>query len=554
MQNDKTEEPAAALSSILHSAFCILHFEVRDTGIGIPPDKQERIFRAFEQEDSSTTRKYGGTGLGLTIASRLVALMGGKISVDSEPRRGSTFTFTVQFGRQSPMGMVEPATSAAIPEPPLLHDLRVLIVDDNATNRHILKEWLRSWQMEPRGAADGPAALDALWHAVRLGQPYPLVLLDTHMPDMDGPTLAARIRSIPELAATRIILLTSGNHPNGLSRIHELRVDARLPKPLQKEELHETICRVMAPADDKRTRWQGDQVTGSDASASVTLSPGHPVTLSSSRPLNILVAEDNELNVQLLELLLVRRGHRVRLASNGAEALTLADEGGFDLLLLDIHMPELDGFGVVRSIRERERSTDQAATGIPSRLPIIALTARSREEDRQRCLAAGMDDFLAKPIHADDLWSAIDRVVLRKEEPQSPSSSEATAEERLVDPQVLLPACGGDDAILGKICQSFRARLPENLAAVGAALEAGDAPGLREAAHKLCGMVSAFSTVAAGVVSDLEDRAALGQLEECRSLVERLSILAEKLIEQVDGLSVAMLRSRSGMAGSPAGQ
>ena len=208
---------------------------MRDTGIGIPPDQQERIFRAFEQEDTSTTRKYGGTGLGLTIASRLVALMGGTITVDSAPGRGSTFAFTARFGRQ-------PHPSGPVPaQPPVsLHNLPVLVVDDNATNRHILAEWLRGWQTDPTAVGDGMAAMDALWHRAANGRPYALVLLDARMPDADGLTVAAMIRERAELAATRIILLTSGERPGDPARFRELRIDAQLLKPVQQDELLES--------------------------------------------------------------------------------------------------------------------------------------------------------------------------------------------------------------------------------------------------------------------------------------------------------------------------
>ena len=252
-------------------------------------------------------------------------------------------------------------------------------------------------------------------------------------------------------------------------------------------------------------------------------------------PLHILVAEDNEFNAQLLEQLLARRGHRVRLANNGREALALAEEGVFDLLLLDVHMPELDGFQVIQAVRERERSAG-------GHLPVIALTARSRQEDRERCLAAGMDDFLAKPIQAADLWAATERVTGSRPPADRPGPG-------LLDPRVLLAACGGDAATLEKICQVLRARLPDHLTAVQDALRERDAVRLREAAHKLCGMVAAFSTVAGAVASDLEDQAARGQLEEARPLVEQLEAMARELIQQVDGLSIEALRDQAGAAG-----
>jgi two-component system, sensor histidine kinase and response regulator len=271
-----------------------------------------------------------------------------------------------------------------------------------------------------------------------------------------------------------------------------------------------------------------DKVTEDSQASPVTLSPGHLVTLSSR---SILVAEDNEFNAQLLEQLLVRRGHHVRLANNGREALALAEEEVFDLLLLDIHMPELDGFQVVQAVRERERTAG-------GHLPVIALTARSRKEDRERCLAAGMNDFLSKPIQAADLWGAIDRVVRGRPPTDRPGPS-------LLDPRVLLAACGGDAVILEKICKAFRARLPDHWMAVQDALREGNTVRLREAAHKLCGMVAAFSSVAGGVASDLEDHAAQGQLEETRPLVGQLETMVQLLIQRTGGLSLEMLRRQA---------
>jgi PAS domain S-box-containing protein len=499
-----------------------LCFAVRDTGIGIPQDEQERVFRAFEQEDTSTTRRYGGTGLGLTIAARLVDLMGGRISVDSAPGRGSTFAFTARFGLQP-----HPPETAAARPPDVLHDLPVLIVDDNATNRRILEEWLRGWQMEPVAVGDGVAAMDALWHGTARGRPYLLVLLDAWMPDANGLALVAKIRQRAELSATRLILLTSGDRPGDLARFRELRVNAHLLKPVQQDELLETIYQVMSGGNGNAPPAARPAGGREQARAPAP----------AARPLRILVAEDNEFNAQLLEQLLGRRGHRVRLAGNGREALCLAGEGGFDLLLLDVHMPELDGFQVVRAVRERERTAG-------GHLPVIALTARSRKEDRERCLAAGMDDFLAKPISAADLGAAMDRVVGAGPPAGPPGPG-------LLDPPVLLAACGGDAAILDRICQAFRAGLPDHLKAVQDGLRDRDAPRLREAAHKLSGMVAAFSTVAGGVASEVEDRAAQGQLEEARGLVGRLETMAEELMRLVGGLSLDALRGQAGGDAEP---
>ena len=499
------EETAAASVS--------LSFEVRDTGIGIPSDKQEQVFRAFEQADTSTTRRYGGTGLGLTIAARLVALMRGQITVQSQVGRGSTFEFTAQFGRPASGGHAPAATPA--PASVVLDQLPVLVVDDNTTNRRVFTEWLRGWGMKPAAVGDGLTAMDALWHGTACGKPYALVLLDVRMPDVDGLALAAHIRQRAELASTPIILLTSGDRPGDLGRYREHRIDDHLLKPVQQEELRESIYRVMNGAAAP---------LAADSLRNGELAQG----LVQAAPLRLLVAEDNLFNAQLLQQLLARRGHRVRLASDGLETVSLTANESFDVLLLDLHMPKLDGFQVVEAIRERERASG-------GHLPIIALTARSRKEDRERCLAAGMDDFLAKPIQADNLLAAIDRV--RSSQPR-PERAE------LLDPAVLLAACGGDADILDKVCQAFRTRLPEQLKAVQDALREGNIPSLREAAHKLCGMLSAFSTAAGEVASKLEDDAAQGHVEEARPLVETLEEMGRQLVQEVDGLSLDMLQSR----------
>jgi PAS domain S-box-containing protein len=513
-----------------------LRFSVRDTGIGIPQDKQERIFRAFEQEDTSTTRKYGGTGLGLTIAVRLVALMGGKIDVESATGRGSTFSFTARFGRQ-----LNPQEPVPARPPVALRDLPVLIVDDNATNRHILEEWLRGWQMEPTAVSDGAAAMDALWHAIALGRPYPLLLLDSYMPGTSGLSLAAMIRERSELASTRIILLTSGDLSADRVRSRRLSIEAYLLKPVPQDELLETILRVMSRSDPH----------------SLPAREPAAATVPDAAPLRILVAEDNEFNSRHLERLLLRKGHSVQLAHNGREALALlgievpggsgdrpasagaepprptsttpAGTGDFDLLLLDLHMPLLDGFEVVRAIRDRERAGGR-------HLPVIALTARSRKEDRDRCLGAGMDAYLSKPLRTAELVAAIDRVVSARGTDR-PDGPEADLHAGLLDPATLLAACGDDEEGLSEICQDLRVYAPERIAEVAAAFRNRDAPRLREAAHKLCGLISAFSTVAGDLASSLEDAAASGRLEEARPMVARLETMTHELIRQVDGLS-----------------
>jgi CheY-like chemotaxis protein/HPt (histidine-containing phosphotransfer) domain-containing protein len=381
--------------------------------------------------------------------------------------------------------------------------------------------------MNSTAVGDGMAAMDALWHRAANGRPYALVLLDARMPDADGLAVAAMIRERAELAATRIILLTSGERPGDPARSRELRIDAQLLKPIQQDELLETIYRVMS-------RSQGNVLP---------LASPSPRQQDSTTPvpavtaLHILVAEDNELSAQVLEQSLVRQGHRVRLASNGREVLTLAEQGGFDLLLLDVHMPELDGFQVVRAVRERELTAG-------GHLPIIALTARSRKEDRERCLAAGMDDFQTKPIRPADLLAAIDRVLRTH-------SSHQSRRRDLLDAVVLLAACGDDPTLLGKMCQTFTARLPEHLAALRDALRDQDAPRLREAAHKCCGMLSEFSSIGGDLAGRLEDLAGDAQFDKAVPILEQLEETARELLQQVDGLSTDALRHQATAASDP---
>ncbi|HEV3263607.1 MAG TPA: response regulator, partial [Gemmataceae bacterium] len=502
-----------------------LRFAVTDTGIGIPPEKQAKIFQAFEQEDTSTTRKYEGTGLGLTIASRLVALMGGQITVNSVPGQGSTFGFTARFGLLPHPAETTPASPTVV-----LRDLPVLIVDDNATNRHILEEWLRGYAMEPTVADNAATAMDVLLRGVAQGRPYPLVLLDVRMPDIDGLALAAQIRHQAELSATRLILLTSGDRPGDLDRARQLGISANLLKPLQQCELMETILRVMGHEGDTEGLLTSPPV----------VQPPVPAGLVGVS-LRILAAEDNVFNRDLLEHMLTRLGLSAAMAVNGREALALLEREPFDLMLLDIHMPELDGFEVVGAIRERERTAG-------GHLPVIALSARSRKEDRERCLRVGMDECLTKPYSAAELWATMVRVLRKdeggnmKDEKDQTSPADSSSAMGLIDPMVLLAACGGDPTMLRKMCRRLQSLVPEYLAAVRDALHDQDAPGLREAAHKSYGTLSAFSTVAGDQAADLEDLAARGMLNEALPVVEQLDKFATELARLADRLTIETLQ------------
>jgi CheY-like chemotaxis protein/HPt (histidine-containing phosphotransfer) domain-containing protein len=503
-----------------------LHFTVADTGIGIPADKQDKIFLAFEQGDNSTTRRFGGTGLGLSIASRLVGLMGGEITVESEPDQGSTFRFRACFGRQ-------PHHASA--EPPLvdLHGLRVLIVDDNATNRLILQQWLRGWQMEPTAVADGLTALNTLWRGVALNRPYAVVLLDGRMPGVDGLALAGEISQSPELAKSRIVLLTSEDHPGSLARHRELGIAAVAMKPIQQGELLDTLYRILSRSPQEQ--HTEEPLTERDREE------GTGDTQGCSRPLRILLAEDNDLNQQVVEHFLARQGHKVQVARDGRETLAALENGAFDLLLLDVHMPELDGFRVIEAIRRRE----QASVG---HLPVIALTARSMKGDRERCLQAGMDDYLAKPVRRGELFAAIERVLAGKS-PAEPLGLEAMPAPGVLDPAALLTACDGDPSLLARMIAVFQASVPTHLNKVSEAIDSRNAVELREAAHKLRGLVAAFSTTAAEIACHLEQTAAGGQLngaaEEYATLVDMIQQLGPLLVH----LSVEDLQLQREKAG-----
>jgi len=361
-----------------------LRFDVHDTGIGIPHEKQQMIFDAFSQVDGSITRRFGGTGLGLTISRRLVEAMRGKIWLDSEPGKGSCFQFTATLGavKEVPKGRVQDDVS--------LHGVRVLVVDDNLTNRRILSDMLWAWGMQPTPVASAPEALAHMRRGVENGQAFQLVLTDVHMPEMDGFDLVERIKSTPNLTNAFILMLTSGEHMGDLARCRELGVSAYLVKPVRRAELRAAIVTAI-------TEQSRDQLSNKEQHTGTVQHTQNP---PSELGCHILLVEDNVVNQRVAKAILEKAGHKVVLAGNGRVALTQMDKQEFDLLLMDVQMPEMDGFEATAAIRAREHRSG-------AHIPIIAMTAHAMSGDRERCLEAGMDDYITKPIHAAALLDLV---------------------------------------------------------------------------------------------------------------------------------------------------
>jgi len=472
-----------------------LHFSVADTGIGIPKDKQEAIFGAFVQGETAMKRRVGGTGLGLAISSRLVELSDGKIWVESQLGRGSTFHFTARVG----LPRVETAGPPAA-RPSGVLGIRALVVDDNATNRGILGQVLRNWEMEPTLAASAAEALERLRQARHAGTPYQLVLADAAMPQTDGFALLRQIRGEMDPAPATIMMLASGDRAGDVSRCEQLGVSAYVPKPIKQSELFDAVVLALGI---------GVLVEeGAEASAAARPKP--------LRSLRILLAEDSLVNQKLVKALLERQGHSVIVANDGQEAVGAFRTQPVDLILMDIQMPQMDGLEATIAIRQAEK---QRGTHVP----IVAMTAHAMQGDRERCLEAGMDEYLAKPIRAQRLFETIaamaDSSAGAPTAAPSPPPSPPTGGERSVDWPAALESVQGDPALLKGIIAAFLEESPRLMTELAQAVSGASPTQIVRPAHTLKGALNYLGAPrACQIASQLEIMGRGGSLQQAEEL------------------------------------
>lgn len=484
-----------------------IHFSVADTGIGIPVEKQEIIFGAFDQADGSTSRRFGGTGLGLAVSSQLVNLMGGQIWVESLPGQGSTFRFTAKFALKP-----DEEQATTWPADVDLSNLNILVVDDNATSRQFILELLESWRMSPTGAAGMEEAQRYLSPAGSPGAPFKLILIDSDMPGADGFMLARWIHQQTALDINVIMMQTLSSIRSQI-HLNELGVKASLTKPVRPSDLLEAILIAldMAESPTEIDFKAPDQRFKPDVC-----------------PLKILVAEDTPFNQKFILRLLDRWGHQATLVENGRKALEALANENFDLIFMDVQMPEMDGFDATIQIRKSEKQTARHT-------PIIAMTAHAMKGDRERCIEVGMDEYISKPINSDTLLKMIQSLVPHKTLDTS-TFKIAIGDTPRFDSEALLDAFDHDWGFFNEAVEMFASDYPPMMEALKKALESKDAGSLRRTAHALKGMVGNFQgRDAAKAASELEEMGRQGMFDgadqACERLVKELAKLAKTLLD-----------------------
>jgi len=501
-----------------------LHFQVSDTGGGIPPEQQQRIFRAFEQADTSITRTHGGTGLGLTISAQLVDMMGGVIWVASEVGKGSTFHFTVRLGLQD-----GPRTRERLNQLPALKDVRVLAVDDDPTNTRILEATLKGWGLSVNSLHSGKEALEELARAQQKGEPYRLAVLDAHMPEMDGYELAERIEGNSDLSGVKMVMLSSGDPEERQAAHTRLTVAAYLTRPVRPSQLWNALINALG----------GDEVYEDVSGA------GEGESTTEVGPLHILLAEDNPVNQKLTRHVLVKEGHEVSIAVDGQAVIDRLEQEEFDLILMDVQMPRLSGLEATQAIREKEKSTGE-------HVPIVALTAHAMKGDLEKCLSAGMDGYLAKPVLPEEIEAEIRRAVTGRNERASGDSGEPAIPQRtseegvgpspelLVSTSVqdqqeeppsdepfdkikLMARLDGDVNLLDDIVGEFVENCPKVIDDMREAAQSGRSDLLERAGHSLKGTVGNFAAKRAfDAALNVEMIGRHGHLERAEEGVELL--------------------------------
>jgi two-component system, sensor histidine kinase and response regulator len=485
----------------------IIKFTVSDTGIGIPAEKHVTIFSPFAQADSSTTRKYGGTGLGLTICARMVAMMGGKIWLESEVGRGTQFHFTVRLRVSS-----KAAESEIMVPLETLNGLRILVVDDNKTNRRILQGMLTRWGALTMCCESAEQALSELDSGYNAGQPYQLVVTDMHMPGIDGYGLVEEIRRSQDISPVTVIMLTSAGHPGDVERCRKLGIPSYLFKPVRKRELLAAILRAL----------------GHPHTASPLLAEIPAARPAQAEGLHILLAEDNRTNQTVATRMLKKMGHSPVIAGNGNEALLLLTTHRFDLVLMDIQMPEMDGLMTTMKIRESERGTRL-------HMPIIAMTAHAMKGDRERCIEAGMDGYVSKPISSLELREAIAAALHQRGSTGFTIDSHAKQEEAALptaiawDMDKTLERLGGDKELFREVIEIFLDDVPKHMASLRRAIADGDGEAIEQTAHTLKGELGYLGILE--ISQRVRDMEAFGQKSELRLAANLYATLEPELSE-----------------------